>query len=109
MSRNEPPVQRGSLFDQWDRTHRKIHRKLKRTAKERRMAAQVETLDLTKEIADSGMYSYDRPAYTFWNGAAQALAAAGYENDTVIHILKSKVTRWMLDAGDEKVVKLGRA
>src|SRR2546426_813450 len=83
--------------------------KLKPTAKERRMAAQVETLDLTKEIADSGMYSYDRPAYTFWNGAAQALAAAGYENDTVIHILKSKVTRWMLDAGDEKVVKLGRA
>jgi len=64
-------------------------------------------VDLTSKIADLGMYSYARPAYTFWNGFANALLSAGYEESAVLEVLRSKFARWELDKDDSLIEKLG--
>lgn len=67
--------------------------------------------DLTSEIADRAkagqMYSYQRAAYTFWNGFANALMAKGFTEAETLTILSSKHTRWALDHDDNKVEAMG--
>ena len=52
--------------------------------------------------------SYDRPAYNFWNGVAQALEERGYTNEEIILILQSKAVRHLLDRMDHEILQLGR-
>lgn len=54
------------------------------------------------------MYSYERPAYLFWQGFADALFDRGLTKEQVFRELASKGTRWLLDAQGEKLKQLGR-
>jgi len=53
------------------------------------------------------MYSYDRPAYLFWNGVAKGLKKSGATNKEIQWWLQSKCARWMLDGMGEEVEKFG--
>lgn len=57
----------------------------------------AEYLDLTGEICEWGMYSYDRPALRFWNGAANGLHESGWTEDQIKDLLMSKFARKELD------------
>lgn len=54
------------------------------------------------------MYSYDRPAYNFWQGFAEGLAKRGLTEEQIFNEMRSKGTRWMLDEHDNKLKSLGR-
>lgn len=56
-----------------------------------------EYLDLTGEIADWGMYSFDRPALRFWNGVANGLNECGWTEENIKGFLLSKFVRKELD------------
>lgn len=43
------------------------------------------------------MYSFDRPAYIFWNTIAAELNKAGWTDDQIKNWLQSKAPRWALD------------
>lgn len=45
------------------------------------------------------MFSYDRPAYTFWNGVAKALYRRGWSDKEIKTWLQSKDSRHALDEG----------
>jgi len=64
-------------------------------------------VDLTSEIVDSKMYSFDRAAYTFWNGFANALLKEGYTESQALTILGSTYIRHYLDQTDDRIEKLG--
>ena len=56
------------------------------------------------------MYSFDRPSYNFWNGAANYLRDSGMSDDEIGEVLMSKDARWMLDNGpinDSDIEQLG--
>lgn len=60
--------------------------------------------DFTVIVGDLGMYSYDRPAWTYWNAFANQLVMEGYTKEQALEILKSKHMRWMLDVeGEDKI------
>lgn len=61
--------------------------------------------DLTVEVSEIGMYSYDRPAWVFWNAFANRLMKMGYSQEDALEILKSKHTRWMLDSKGEDALE----
>ena len=52
------------------------------------------------------MYSFDRPAFMFWNGFANGLKRLGLTDEQIKDELQSKGPRWMLDNCDE-IEKLG--
>lgn len=54
------------------------------------------------------MYSYNGPAYTFWNGAAQALVEHGLSEKQAIEWLQSKNARWLMDAYAQEIEALGK-
>ena len=54
------------------------------------------------------MYSHDRPAHAYWNGVANALHDAGWNDYAIKDWLQSKQARWLLDARDEEIEALGR-
>lgn len=43
------------------------------------------------------MYSYERPAYMFWNAIANTLRTRGWSDEEIKEWLQSKEPRWMLD------------
>lgn len=53
------------------------------------------------------MYSYERPAWNFWNGVANGLRDMGYSDEQIKGILQSKAARWLLDKHDDKLQDLG--
>ena len=53
------------------------------------------------------MYSFDRAAYSFWNGFANGLKDKGFRDDQIKDWLQSKLARWLLDADSEKIENLG--
>lgn len=59
----------------------------------------AETLDFEPFGDKWPMYSFDRPAYLFWNGVANYLRNAGYSDKEIREELQSKSVRWMLDHG----------
>jgi hypothetical protein len=59
--------------------------------------------DLTGEIADLNMYSYERAANIYWNAFANRLIQRGYTQSEAMEIL-----RWMLDDADDKVELLAK-
>jgi len=61
--------------------------------------------DLTSVVGELGMYSYDRPAWTFWNAFANRLMKLGFTRDAALDVLKSKHTRWMLDHKGESAIE----
>lgn len=64
-------------------------------------------VDLTAAVGEIGMFSYDRPAWTFWNAFANRLMKLGWSEAEALEILKSKHTRWMLDSkGEDALEKL---
>ncbi len=55
------------------------------------------------------MYSYERPAWLYFNGVANALRAQGWNDEQIKERLASKDMRWMLDAWEQEVEHLGFA
>ena len=53
------------------------------------------------------MYSYERPAWIFWTGFANALLRRGFTMERIKAELQSKGTRWLLDATGDRLEKLG--
>ena len=53
------------------------------------------------------MYSYERPAYTFWNGFANGLKKQGFTDKEIGNWLMSKQARWMLDGKEHELSDLG--
>jgi hypothetical protein len=53
--------------------------------------------DFTNQIGNWGMYSYDRPAWLFWNAMMNGLMDSGYSQQAAEQWLRSKAARWMLD------------
>lgn len=53
------------------------------------------------------MYSYERPAYNFWNGVANYLRSQGKSDEGIRDTLQSKDARWLLDSFDARVTELG--
>jgi len=53
------------------------------------------------------MYSYSRPAYTFWQGFYDGLRKKGMNHDDAIRVLQSKAARHMLDGHSDELTKLG--
>lgn len=53
------------------------------------------------------MYSFDRPAYNFWQGAFCALIEFGMSEKQAFDWLQSKSPRWMLDNHADEVQALG--
>jgi hypothetical protein len=58
---------------------------------------QEKYLDLTGEIVEWGMYSYDRPSILFWNGVANGLHESGWTEEQIKSFLMSKFSRKELD------------
>lgn len=55
------------------------------------------------------MYSYERPAYIFWNAIANGLHKAGWTEEQIREWLQSKGPRHALDfALEEKLIQLGQ-
>ena len=55
------------------------------------------------------MYSFNRPAYAFWQGIANELQDMGYSQKDIKGILQSKHMRWLFDGdGHDQVTELGR-
>ena len=57
--------------------------------------------------AEWPMYSFERPAWKFWNGVASGLKAKGYSEEETKEWLQSKKARWFLDEFDDKLFELG--
>jgi len=53
------------------------------------------------------MYSYERPAWDFWNGFANGLKDQGFSEAEIEEWLKSKLARWLLDQNGHKLYDLG--
>ena len=80
-------------------------------------SAAFESVDITGEIGPIGtqwreparpMYSYDRPAYTFWNGVVKGLMRKRKLTvEQALEILQSKLVRWMLDGHEGEIEALG--
>ncbi len=45
------------------------------------------------------MYSFERPAYAFWNGLATALHQRGWSDEEIREWLQSKEPRYLLNEG----------
>ena len=56
---------------------------------------------------DWPMFSYDRPAYLFWNGVANYLREQGKTDDEISEALQSKDMRYMLDSYGQIIESLG--
>lgn len=50
-------------------------------------------------------YSYDRPAYIFWNAFVNGLIASGLTEAEAIEWVQSKKARWMLDGELSDVIE----
>lgn len=61
----------------------------------------------TKSDRDTTMYSFDKPAYSFWRGFQIKLYRAGYTQAQVREILCSKFMRWMFDSRDDDMEQVG--
>lgn len=56
------------------------------------------------------MYSFNRPAYAFWQGVATELQEQGYSQQHIQGVLQSKHMRWLFDGGtSEEIEAVGRA
>jgi len=70
--------------------------------------------DITGEIGPINdkskypMYSYERPAYIFWQGAYEGMIKLGKTHNEAITILQSKAARWLLDHNDLLIKNLGK-
>jgi hypothetical protein len=53
------------------------------------------------------MYSFERPAFCFWNGVANELKRRLMSEKAIKEFLQSKDTRWMLDQHGECLEELG--
>ena len=53
------------------------------------------------------MYSYERPAWNYWNGVANYLKSVGCTDAEIGEILRHKYMRWMLDHDDHAIQSLG--
>ena len=66
--------------------------------------------DYTKEIQDLGMYSYERPAWVFWNAVMNSLIKnQGLTKEQALEWLDSKHARWMLDQLEEVIENTAQA
>ena len=55
------------------------------------------------------MYSFNRPAYAFWQGVATELQEQGYSQKQIQGVLQSKHMRWLFDGqANEQLELLGR-
>ena len=55
------------------------------------------------------MYSFNRPAYAFWQGIANELQDQGYSQKHIQGVLQSKHMRWLFDGqASEQLELLGR-
>ena len=79
-------------------------------------AIDIEDIDITGNVgplfppstpSDWPMYSFNRPAYTFWNGFAKGLAKRGLSIDEIKVELQSKGVRLMLDVHSDKLEAVG--
>jgi hypothetical protein len=59
--------------------------------------------------AEWEMQSFNRVAYIFWDAFAKQLRRKGLTEDQVKYELQSKGTRWMLDAGMERIEQLAES
>ena len=62
-----------------------------------------------EEQSKNSMFSYNRPAYNFWQGFYDGLRKKGLTHEQAMEELMSKGVRHMLDANDGRLQKLGRA
>jgi hypothetical protein len=78
--------------------------------------AQIEIPDITGDIGElfpssekpkHPMYSYNRPAYLFWQGFYAALRKKGASHKDAMQVLSSKAARHMLDGHGDEVEELG--
>ncbi len=53
------------------------------------------------------MYSYDRPAYNFWQGFYETLIKRGLTHEQALEELSSTGTRHFLDQEDVQIKRLG--
>ena len=53
------------------------------------------------------MYSFDTPAYLFWQGIFNGLRKAGNTEKQCFEILQSKRARWLMDHHGEALETLG--
>ena len=53
------------------------------------------------------MYSFNGPAFSFWNGVAKGLKDSNYNEKDIQGWLQSKSARWFLDYYGEKIESLG--
>ena len=53
------------------------------------------------------MYSFETPAFCFWNGVANGFRRAGWTEDEIQGWLQSKLARWEMDGNDHEIEELG--
>ena len=53
------------------------------------------------------MFSFERPAHLFWQGAFTALIKSGMSEASAFAWLQSKSPRWLLDSTSDQVEQLG--
>ena len=79
----------------------------------------VEIRDITGEVGplfgpvnqepSIPMYSYERPAYNFWQGFYAGLIKRGLTHEQAAEELRSKGPRWLFDMRGDEVQALGEA
>ncbi len=53
------------------------------------------------------MYSYERPAWIFWQGFYNGLIDCGFSHQTSIEIMQSRDVRHMLDGDGDEIKDMG--
>lgn len=76
----------------------------------------IDDIDITMEIGQlyqndectHPMYSFDRPAYLFWNGVAKGLIEKGLTKEEALEWLQSKLARWEMDGRGHEIEEMGK-
>jgi hypothetical protein len=79
------------------------------TVEYRDITADIGPLHTRTEPAKIPMFSYERPAYLFWQFVFEGLQEKGWTEEQAIHWLQSKGPRWELDGTlGEAIAALGK-
>lgn len=71
------------------------------------VAGDIGDLYPTSKTPVKPMYSFSRPAYSFWQGFYDALRSRGLTQDEAFEEMQSKGVRWLLDSHGTELRNLG--
>ncbi len=78
-----------------------------KTYKHEDISSRIGELFPSSDKPEYPMYSYNRPAYNFWQGFYHGLRKKGMTHKKAIAVLQSKAARHMLDGHADEVQALG--